>query len=478
MKGVAVKMAMLALAAGGARSQTMCDRPVDLVMILDESGSVSNSEWRSAKAFMQDIVARYTVGQGVTQTRVAIVPFSRYAKTTLQFSSSSSTAATKNWISGMGRTYSSGTCTGVSMKHTTDNVIAATKPNGYRNGAGGASTVVVFLTDGNPSSAGYCGAGSSRTSWLNNLKARSDRVVPVGIGGGIATGYLATLSKNMPSGTPYISATYNNLGAILDDLTQAACPTLQPTQNPTKFPTAAPTTAQPTQSPTTFPTASPTKAPTVAPSAAPTFVGGCLTADTAKCDMATGRPGFCFCKDSGCTTKGCGCKTGFVCDPNGTGGASLCATCMNAPTRFPTEAPTHAPTKAPTDAPSQSPTSTPTQEPTHSPSHGPTDWAFFQEGDASNDDDGLAPAETAAVAAGIGLGAIIAIIAVVAALVAIVVAILAATTGIFIVHKKMHVLDAHAFEGEMIMTQSVPMGMVIENPNQVIESNPMRANGV
>lgn len=473
-----MRIAMLALAAGGVRSQTMCDRPVDLVMILDESGSVNNYEWGQAKTFMQQIVSRYNVGQGSTETRVAIVPFSRAASTTLQFSSSSSTTATKSWIGSMSRTFVGGTCTGRSMQHTTDNVIPTTKPNGYRNGDGGSSTVVVFLTDGNPSSASYCSAGSSRTAWLNNLKARSDRVVPVGIGSGISTNYLSTLSKNMPAGTPYISASYNNLAAILDDLTQAACPTQFPTQYPTTFPTAAPTTAKPTLQPTTYPTSAPTKLPTVAPSAAPTFVGGCDPVDTDKCDMASGppaRPGFCYCSSSSCTTKVCGCKSGFVCDPTST----ACAVCMAAPTRFPTNSPTAAPTKSPTFAPTAAPSQTPTQEPTHSPTHAPSDWEFFQEG-AANADDGLAPEETAVVAAGIGIGAIIAIIAIVAAVVAIVVAILAATTGIFIVHKKMHTLDHHSFEGEMVVAQSVPMGMQITDPNLEVGeqafANPM--NGV
>ena len=76
--------------------------------------------------------------------------------------------------------------------------------------------------------------------------------------------------------------------------------------------------------------------------------------------------------------------------------------------------------------------------------------------------------------------AIIAIIAIVAAVVAIVVAILAATTGIFIVHKKMHTLDHHSFEGEMVVAQSVPMGMQITDPNLEVGeqafANPM--NGV
>ena len=45
-----------------------------------------------------------------------------------------------------------------------------------------------------------------------------------------------------------------------------------------------------------------------------------------------------------------------------------------------------------------------------------------------------------------------------------VLAILAATTGIFIAHKKMLALDNHAFEGELVEMYAIPMGSVIENP--------------
>ena len=51
-----------------------------------------------------------------------------------------------------------------------------------------------------------------------------------------------SLSHNMPPNEPYITASYNNLAAVLDDLAQAACPTLAPTRFPTAFPTAVPTT--------------------------------------------------------------------------------------------------------------------------------------------------------------------------------------------------------------------------------------------
>ena len=149
---------MLSAMSAGVSAQTMCSRPIDLVMILDESGSVSNNEWSEARTFMAQIAARYTVGQGATDTRISVVPFSgrTQQKTVIKFNQGTSNSKIAELISGMQRSYWSGTCTGKSMLYTDDNVIASSGvsiTNGYRNmGTNGeVSTVVVFLTDGNPS---------------------------------------------------------------------------------------------------------------------------------------------------------------------------------------------------------------------------------------------------------------------------------------------------------------------------------------
>ena len=151
--------ALCAAACVSVGSATMCTRPIDLVMILDESGSVSNTEWQEARTFMGQIAARYNVGQGATDTRISVVPFSRsnQQKTAIKFNQGTSNDKIAQLISGMPRSYWSGTCTGISMKYTDENVIASSGvsiSNGYRNGPGTnneVSTVVVFLTDGNPS---------------------------------------------------------------------------------------------------------------------------------------------------------------------------------------------------------------------------------------------------------------------------------------------------------------------------------------
>ena len=230
-----------------------------------------------------------------------------------------------------------------------------------------------------------------RLTAIANLKAATDRIVPVGIGSGIDHGYLSSLSHNMPlvDNKDYILASYNNLGDILDDLVVAACPTSAPT-----MPTLAPT-----EVPTSAPSGAPTQIPTVGPThdcANPVCVPGCSA------------NGFCFAEPSPapaftpCAVKKCGCNVGFM----GTG-----QVCTVAPTLAPTTvSPTTAPvTQVPTTAMPTSAPSPPTESPTY--------WALFAAGDESQE---KAAAKTVAAAGAVGLGAL-AIIAIVLGVIAAVV---------------------------------------------------------
>ena len=89
---------------------------------------------------------------------------------------------------------------------------------------------------------------------------------------------------------------------------------------------------------------------------------------------------------------------------------------------------------------------------------------------------GLSSDEQAGVAAGLGGLALVLLIVGIVAAVAVVVAILAATTGIFIAHKKMHTLDNHTFEGELVEMTAIPVGIVIEDPYAGISSSDVEAS--
>ena len=123
-----------------------------------------------------------------------------------------------------------------------------------------ANHIVVFITDGNPSQISYCdkdysfstGYSYKREDLIKSLKAKATRIVPVGVGKGISSAFLSSLSHNMPSHAVIngvntalpdfvrVDGGYTQMNALLDTIATVACPTAPPTA---PAPTFAPTTA-------------------------------------------------------------------------------------------------------------------------------------------------------------------------------------------------------------------------------------------
>ena len=198
-------LAALALLVAPAvtHAQTVCQAPVDLVFILDESGSVGSSNYYKSVDFMKDMVSRYKVGAGATDAQIAMISFSTTSTLEFDLSRHTNNAAVTQ---AMGRTVfnSGGTCTGYSMVKASDHVLCSTCPGRSRN----APSIVVFLTDGNPNWVSGCdssnfgqlssGYSIDRTAEIIRLKGLVNRIIPVGIGSGISTAYLSSLAKDMP----------------------------------------------------------------------------------------------------------------------------------------------------------------------------------------------------------------------------------------------------------------------------------------
>jgi hypothetical protein len=215
---------------------------------------------------------------------------------------------------------------------------AFAKRLGFRDGEDGTSTVVVFLTDGNPATTEQCGLSSSqqREEYISKLKQRVDRIIPVGISSNVDIGTLTSLSHNMPAGKSYVAAQdfASGLMAEIDELTRLSCPTLAPTSVPTLKPTSQPTTTKPT--------------------AAPTFSSSCSPEEKTKCGWPNNVYSLCTCKDQTCSEKVCSCSGVASCaNPE-------CNQCTVAPTASPVT------TSGPSSAPSRVPSTHPTRSPTHS----------------------------------------------------------------------------------------------------------------
>ena len=263
-------------------------------------------------------------------------------------------------------------------------------------------------------------------------------------------------------GKNYISAEYANLGAIMDDLATAACPTLPPSVSPTAFPTAFPTTKQPTMSPTAAPSAAPTKQPTFSCLDVSGNQRTCTTDTSGNvCDTSEG---VCSFADATCTISVCGCVEGFGCT---TAACTACtASPTMAPTKFPTFSPSLSPTQEPTYSPSVAPTSAPSAAPT-APTAAPTYWSLLNKGTDSQAD---TVAQNTAIVAGAGLGAL-AIVAIVLGIIAAIVLLIAiaAGVGIFAARKKLFETNLTVDGKQLTKGNAIGVGHQIEMSEEIAQ---------
>ena len=229
--------------------------------------------------------------------------------------------------------------------------------------------------------------------------------------------------------------------------------------------TVACPTLPPSKAPTSIPTAEPSGAPTAQPSKAPTYdCSACNDQQKGACDMGVGRPGTCSFTSDVCDTIQCGCAMGTACSD------TSCATCTSAPTMAPTSFPTMAPTVPPTFTPTAAPSP---------PTGAPTYWDLFASGE---DNEADAAAKTAVGVASAGLGAV-AIIAIILGVIAAIVllAMIVAGVGIFAARKKLFATELTVDGKDIERTKAIGVGHQVRSIHVVArapwrEGGPGRAN--
>ena len=350
-----------------------CRRSIDILVMMDESCSVSDTEWEEAKTFIDNFAVIMNngrkgrqIGSNSNKVRIAVMGWSSSDMTAIRVPFSASAGGLSAWqqsLAGYTSRYCGITCIGTAVQWATTNIMNARSPTIMANRKG-LSEVIVIITDGYPSDVSSCSSTSAaRVAAFAALNGAVDKVLPVGVGSGIGTAVLEAYAH--PAGEGYITTTYANMDVILNELAYKSCipkPTKAPTGPPTRAPTKWPTKAPTTKMPTNVPTAKPTP-------------GGCTTAEKLACGddgtAASGNPqSLCTCANAACSVKKCGCAAPWACQN------AACQLCTisptTAPTKIPTQHPTIAPTTFPTLAPTEDPTSSPTKMPTAKPSVSPT----------------------------------------------------------------------------------------------------------
>lgn len=176
--------------------------PTDLVLVLDESGSISSTEFNQLKTFADGVVeAVADDGLFANGGKVGVVGFASSAQTVIALNADETTvrnAITANPQSG------GLTCIACGMD-TASALLGADDPS--RN------QLVIVITDGNASD------GNTAAS-ATNLQAKAE-VFAVGIGDGVSASTLNTIASAPDSDHVFTVAGFGSLAAFLENLVAA-----------------------------------------------------------------------------------------------------------------------------------------------------------------------------------------------------------------------------------------------------------------
>ena len=130
--------------------------PTDIVIVLDDSGSIGSTNFVLAKSFLSRLVARFSIGNA--SVRVGLVKYSSSVNARIYLNAHSSVDSLQRAISALNYT-TGGTNTAVALAYVRTTIL--TSARGARSNA---CTVVVVLTDGKSNNA-----NNTRVSVRNSI---------------------------------------------------------------------------------------------------------------------------------------------------------------------------------------------------------------------------------------------------------------------------------------------------------------------
>lgn len=235
-----------------------CSGVMDLMLVLDGSGSVDSTEWQQLKDFAQHVVTGNSVGSATTH--IGVVQFSTFAR--LESALSGNQPAILGAIANMVE-YKSLSNLAVGIERAQQELSS--------NGRAGVPHVMILVADGWQNVAG------DPVAKANDARAAGTEIFDVGVGYGIAYPELDDMADEPDAKHIFVAADFASLDSIVDDLVAATCPPGGAPPLPTPTPTATATrtntptpTPTPTRTPTATPTATRTNTPTPTPTRTPT----------------------------------------------------------------------------------------------------------------------------------------------------------------------------------------------------------------
>lgn len=177
--------------------------PTDLVLVLDESGSISGTEFNQLKTFADDVIeAVADDGLFANGGRAAVVGFSGGADPVIGLSTSETDV--RNAIAANPQAGGS-TCISCGLNEA-NTVLGADDPT--RN------QVVIVITDGNANPGDPTGAAAT------SLQGKAT-VFAVGVGDGVSQATLETIASGAGSSNTFSAGSFADLAALLESLVAA-----------------------------------------------------------------------------------------------------------------------------------------------------------------------------------------------------------------------------------------------------------------
>ena len=188
-----------------------CDSALDIVIIMDSSGSIGAIDYQKGLNFIKSIVQDLTIGEN--DTRVGLINYSFNASIITNLTTEYNKTRLLQIVAGM--KYEAGNTNTQDALRLANDVILQ-ENNGMRPPEKGIAKVVIVLTDG----------GSNVNAQLtipnaNKIKQRGFSVVSVGIGNGIVQAELEGMASNPDD--VYNVDNYDKVFEIVEGLLKTAC---------------------------------------------------------------------------------------------------------------------------------------------------------------------------------------------------------------------------------------------------------------
>ena len=189
----------------------MCQTAVDLLFILDGSGSVSKSDFEKAKEFVKKVIDFFDVGKNAT--RIAAIQYSSSVTPQFELDDFYTMSGLKSAVDSIDHKGGS-TNSGAALTFARTTIFQ--EQNGARPSKQGIPRIVVFMTDGRSNRGDL-----QQPSIL--LKQTNVNVFSIGIGSNIRVSELEMIASEPPDQHVFLLDSFDDVAGFVDRMSAVSC---------------------------------------------------------------------------------------------------------------------------------------------------------------------------------------------------------------------------------------------------------------